>query len=90
MGDLFDKLIGRGRKSGQCKNNIEEFIYEIRIICDEIDKTEMWFEGENDPDLIDACLYQKELLNARYRYLLKKVKRLYLEKSQHEIRSDKN
>ena len=49
-------------------------------MCDELDKTEMWFECESDPDLIDACLYQKEQLNARYRYLLKKIKKLYTKK----------
>ncbi len=76
MKTLFDRLRGRGYHSGEFAQDIRELACDIRLISDEIDKTEMWFENEKDPDLIDACLYQKELLQARYRYLLKKAKRL--------------
>lgn len=76
MKTLFDKLKGRGYHSGNSAQDIQELTCDIRLISDEIDKTEMWFENEKDPDLIDACLYQKELLQARYRYLLKKIRRL--------------
>lgn len=37
--------------------------------------TDAWFEMECDDDLIDACIYQREALRARYRYLLNAAKR---------------
>lgn len=61
-------------------NSIEEinkdlFFKEINDVCSQIACTEMWFEMEEDPDLIDSIIYQRESLIARYRYLLKKAKR---------------
>lgn len=61
------------------KNDIEyskkqDLIKEIKIICNELDKTNIWFQMENDSDLIDACIHQREVLNARYRYLINKIK----------------
>ncbi len=52
----------------------QDLIKEIKIICNELDKTNMWFQMENDSDLIDACIHQREVLNARYRYLMNKIK----------------
>lgn len=49
-----------------------------RRIIDEIKEVsrlmacnDCWFELECDENLIDACIYQREELNSRYRYLLK-------------------
>ena len=65
--------------SQKSKNDIEyskkqDLIKEIKIICNELDKTNIWFQMENDSDLIDACIHQREVLNARYRYLINKIK----------------
>ena len=51
------------------------FLNEIREICAQIKCTEMWFEMEDDDDLIEASIYQREALNARYRYLLRQAKK---------------
>lgn len=53
------------------KNKI---IAEIQNICDEMNQTDMWFQLEIDTDLIDACIYKREMLNAKYRYLINKIK----------------
>ena len=37
-------------------------------------KTDNWFQMESNDDLIEACIYQKEFLNSRYKYLINKVK----------------
>ena len=29
---------------------------------------------ENDDNLIDACIYQREVLNAQYNYLINKIR----------------
>ncbi len=49
-------------------------IEQMREVCDQITSTQMWFQMEDDQDLIEACIYQMEVLNARYRYLLRKAK----------------
>lgn len=54
--------------------NTELFFQEINDVCSQMACTEMWFEMEEDPDLIDSIIYQRESLIARYRYLLKKAK----------------
>ena len=57
-----------------CGVNKENLVEEIKKICDEMDKTEMWFQMEKDADLIEACIHQREVLNARYRYLMNRIK----------------
>ncbi len=49
-------------------------IEELNQIASEMEKTNLWFQMENNSDLIDACIYQREVLNARYRYLLSQIK----------------
>lgn len=55
--------------------NTDLFFKEMNEVCSQIACTEMWFEMEEDPDLIDSIIYQRESLIARYRYLIKKAKR---------------
>ena len=51
---------------------------EINKICTELEKTNMWFQMEIESDLIEACILQREVLNARYRHLISKMKLLEL------------
>mgnify|MGYP007035337004 CR=1 FL=1 len=90
MRNLIYKFIKKDNTSNQFWSEIENLKSEINLICDKINKTDMWFESERNEDLIDACIYQREFLNSRYRYLLKKIKEMY--KSQHVnyLGSDKN
>ncbi len=48
----------------------QELLSEIRDVSRRLAYNERWFEQECDSDLIDACIYQREELRARYRYLL--------------------
>ena len=50
--------------------------------------TDMWFEMEDDEDLIDASIYQRESLNARYRYLLRKAKENHITPTQGQMQRD--
>ena len=45
-------------------------IEEIRDVEERLAFTEKWFSLECDQDLIDACIFERESLYARYRYLL--------------------
>ena len=60
-------------KTAEEKLKIQQEIHEI---CLEMEKTNRWFQMESDKDLIDACIHQREVLNARYRYLMNKIKPL--------------
>ncbi len=73
------KEILKGKSSNE-KNILKNtkklrFLNEIREICAQIKCTDMWFEMEDDDDLIEASIYQREALNARYRYLLRQAKK---------------
>lgn len=52
----------------------DDLIKEIKSVCEEMDKTNMWFQMEKNSDLIDACIHQREMLLARYKYLMSKIK----------------
>ncbi len=54
--------------------NRSNLVDEIKEVCRKLDQTETWFQMENDEDLIEACIHQGEVLNARYRYLLNRIK----------------
>ncbi len=55
------------------KQNLE-LLEEIKEVCSEMAKTENWFQMESNDDLIEACIYKREFLNSRYKYLINKVK----------------
>ena len=47
---------------------------EIRSTVSMIHAMQQWFNTESDADLIEACVFQLESLEARYRYLLRMAK----------------
>lgn len=47
---------------------------EIRATVAELRAVRNWFDIESDCDLMEACIYKLESLEARYRYLLKQAK----------------
>ena len=47
---------------------------EIRLVTAQLACLDTWFQIEEDSDLVEACIYQRESLNARYRYLIRKAK----------------
>ena len=54
----------------------EKLLSEIKDVSRLLAYNECWFQFECDSDLIDACIYQREELQARYRYLLSRMKRI--------------
>ncbi|HEX2986356.1 MAG TPA: DUF2508 family protein [Caproiciproducens sp.] len=49
----------------------KRLLEELKEVARLIACNDCWFEMECDENLIDACIYQREELNSRYRYLLK-------------------
>ncbi len=52
----------------------EKLLLEIKNVSHMLAYNNCWFDMECDSDLIDACIYQREELQARYRYLLNLAK----------------
>lgn len=55
-------------KKEDAYKDLQEKISEIRIKMEIVDNL---FSNLSNADLIDACVYEKKALNARYNYLLK-------------------
>ena len=55
------------------KNN-EKLKNDLKLVSNQMAYNDMWFEMEDDSDLMEACIYQRESLQAQYRYLLRKAK----------------
>ena len=53
----------------------QKLLLEIKEISRLLVYNEYWFQLESNTDLIDACIYQREELQARYRYLLSEAKK---------------
>ena len=70
MNAIRDIFVGKSNQEAILNAKRIRFFNELREICAQIKCTDMWFEMEEDEDLIDASIYQRESLNARYRYLL--------------------
>lgn len=49
----------------------DPIIVAIRDVCGAIDAVQSRFQIENDPDLIEGCIFELESLRAQYRYLLR-------------------
>lgn len=53
----------------------QTLLNEIREVSRLIACNDEWFEQECNEDLIEACVYQGQSLQARYRYLLQQARR---------------
>ena len=56
----------------------KSILAEIKEVNREIACIDRWFQLECNEDLIESCIYQRESLNARYRYLISRAKSLGL------------
>ncbi|MBW7573242.1 DUF2508 family protein [Caproiciproducens faecalis] len=52
----------------------KKIVEEIKEVCRLIACNDCWFELECDENLIDACIFQREELHSRYKYLLNLAK----------------
>lgn len=76
MESVFKMIRQTEKSSGSEESERQlDLVNEIREVCRQLNCTERWFQMEKDDDLIEACIHQREVLNARYRYLMRKAKR---------------
>jgi len=52
----------------------DQLIRDIREVRRQLEAAHAFFALETDEDLLDAAIYQREALQARYRYLLRLAK----------------
>lgn len=76
MNDIKNILMSKIFSKVSPPKNLDKNSYkdEIKLISAQIACLDTWFQLEEDSDLVEACIYQRESLNARYRYFLKKAK----------------
>lgn len=65
---------GAGCETDNTAEEEREILREIREVSRLLACNECWFQLERDSDLIEACIFQREELRARYRHLLNRAK----------------
>ncbi len=71
MGEVVQKIGGKkgsDREQQELLDAINDAAMRLRI-------ARMFFESISDPDLVDACVYEINSLQAHYSYLLNKAKK---------------
>lgn len=82
------KLIQRAEGAAvQEQEDREKLLEEIKEVARLIACNDSWFQLECDENLIDACIFQREALRSRYRYLLKSAKQQGLQCTPFKIKS---
>jgi hypothetical protein len=57
------------------KNKAQDLLMrEMNNLRHQMAYAEKWFRAEDDEDLIEACIFEKEALEAKHRYLLRLAK----------------
>ncbi len=55
--------------------NGDNILEQIKQVNKLMNCADLWFENEIDEALIESCIYQREALGARYKYLITVAKR---------------
>lgn len=55
--------------------NGDSILEQIKQVNRLMNCADLWFENEIDEALIESCIYQREALGARYKYLITVAKR---------------
>ncbi len=70
MESVVRLLLQNDCKSEKTEAVKERLLSEIQEVVRQLACNERWFQQECESDLIEACIYQRAELQARYRYLL--------------------
>lgn len=73
-------VVSAAQKDAVAQADEKAILEEIKEVSRQMRYIDQWFDMECDADMIDSCIYQREALNARYRYLLNRAR-------QHELSS---
>ena len=74
--DSIRRVFGlSGQKEQKIDVKNQGLTSELREVMDRMSYADIWFQMEEDQDLIEACIYQQGELRARYRYLMRQAKK---------------
>lgn len=59
----------------------KEILLELDSVKQSLETVAAKFNYQNDPDLLEACIYEMKALNARFRYLTREARRCGLTRS---------
>jgi len=68
------KMNDNKSRKGVLPGGRDQLIRDIREVRRQLEAAHAFFALETDEDLLDAAIYQREALQARYRYLLRLAK----------------
>ena len=69
------------KKEVSAEMEAKAILKELREVSQQLQYIDQWFDMECNDDMIDSCIYQREALQARYRYLLSRAKQCNLSAS---------
>ena len=58
------------------ETKMQELSEEIRIVTEALENSDAGFNEVSDEDLVEAIIYERSALRARYSYLIKELRRL--------------
>ena len=58
------------------ETKMQELSEEIRIVTEALENSDAGFNEVSDEDLVEAVIYERSALRARYSYLIKELRRL--------------
>ena len=68
--DMAKNLFSRKRETlSETDPAKQRLLEEIRLVCQMMQTAHSRFSAQSDGDLMEACIYEMEALEARYRYL---------------------
>ncbi len=59
----------------------DDILLELDSVKQSLEMVAARFNYQNDPDLLEACIYEMKALNARFRYLTREARRQGLTRS---------
>jgi len=79
MQDYFSRmrresLVRKEKHASAPPSEEERLLEDIREVKRQLKSNHAFFAMESDEDLLDAAIYQREALQARYRYLLRRAR----------------
>jgi hypothetical protein len=77
LAGVVTTVLRRNVKTQSTQGNSEkQLLVEIEAVQQSLDMVSARFNFQDDPDLVEACIYEMQALTARYRYLTREARRL--------------
>ena len=75
MEGVLAGVFGMVQNRDSAGNPDQQLLTEIDSVRQRLDMVAARFNCQNDPDLLEECIYEMQALSARYRYLTREARR---------------